>query len=112
MSSLSFPDRESALEELRKVIQKVIDLDSTLGVNLDATVHALETFAFEEGIVAGGNEWRNYSKSLLEERNAARADLDRIKMIVNNPLIIMQNEPVLDGQVGSAEQPQASQNVT
>ena len=105
--------KEESLNELRGIIQRIEQLDGGLAVDIDRVVHNLEMIALEEGRIEGekavGVAWKEVCNALMEERNAARADLMRIRTIVNNPLIIVDNNSVTDGQT---EQPSGSPTVT
>lgn len=86
--------RETAVAELRRIIQKVHDeFDASLATDLDLVVHQLEMLALEEGQKQSTEYWHQMIKSIKDERDAAIADLHRIGCIIDNPL------KILDGKV-------------
>lgn len=82
-SDVNFNDeaRESLLLNLREIIQWAQERDQSTAIRLDEVVHQLEVLAYAKG-----------TEGLVEviaERDAAWADLQRIKMIVLNPLQVI-----------------------
>ena len=78
------PIYEALVEQLREIIQWIQEKDQARAVQLDSVVHQLEVQANAAG-----------AAKLIEvasERDAAWADLQRIKQIVLNPLQIMLRE--------------------
>lgn len=68
--------------------------NSSVATELDLVIHQLEILTLEEGQKQSTEYWTRLANSIKDERDAALADLARIKMIVSNPLQILNGQPV------------------
>lgn len=82
--------REMLLESLRSIIHWVSERDHSKAVALDSVVHELEVMAFNKGA--------DKLVEVLTERDAAWADLHRIRTIVNNTVTLTEIPTIVEDQ--------------